>query len=230
MSRTHLITGAGSGIGRVLAQRLHDRGDRLVLVARSIERGDQLAADLPGAGVVVADLADPVSLADLRQQLPDRLDSVIHVAGVVDLQPIAEVEQESLQRQLDVNLVAPVLLTREALPALRAARGLVLFVNSTAGLTAGADWSSYAASKAGLRAVAGSLAAEESGNGVRVTTVYPSRTATPMQELVHAQEGADYDQGRWIQPETVADTILYVVDLPADATISEITVRPAPRH
>jgi len=61
---------------------------------------------------------------------------------------------------------------------------------------------------------------------VRVTTIFPSRTATPMQRKVHAQEGGTYDASRWIQPETVADTILHVLDLPADATIPEVTVRP----
>lgn len=229
MSRTHLVTGAGSGIGRLVAERLRDRGDKLVLLVRSRGRADDLSRDFPHAVFVVADLAHPDTLEGIAARLPERLDSVIHVAGVVDLQPVGEVGVDSLRLQLDVNLVAPILLTRETLPALRAARGLVVFVNSTAGLTAGAGWSSYAASKAGLRAAAGSLAAEESGNGVRVTTVYPSRTATPMQELVHTQEGADYDESRWIRPGTVADTILHVLDLPADATISEVTVRPASR-
>src|SRR3546814_16919401 len=65
-----------------------------------------------------------------------------------------------------------------------------------------------AASKFGVRAFADGLRSEESGNGVRVTTVYPSRTATPMQEKVHRQEGRDYDPDRFIQPETVAATIL----------------------
>ncbi len=61
---------------------------------------------------------------------------------------------------------------------------------------------------------------------MRVTTVFPSRTATPMQEKVHEQEGRTYDSSRWISPDTVVDTILHVLDLPADATIPEVTVRP----
>ena len=57
---------------------------------------------------------------------------------------------------------------------------------------------------------------------MRVTTVFPSRTATPMQEKVHEQEGRTYDSSRWISPDTVVDTILHVLDLPADATIPEV--------
>ena len=84
------------------------------------------------------------------------------------------------------------------LPALRAARGTVVFLNSGAGLVAHPEWSAYAASKFGLRAVADSLRAEEAGAGVRVTSVYLGRIATPMQQKVHEQEGKDYDPGDWV--------------------------------
>lgn len=224
----HLITGAGSGIGAAVADRLFERGDRLVLLARNEERAAELSANYPGARTIVADLADPAGLElALRDvDLPGSIDSVLHVAGVVDLAPLADLSLVQLREQLDVNLVSPVVLTRAVLPAVRRARGLVLFVNSSAGITAGANWSAYAASKFGLRAVADSLRAEELEHGVCVTTVFPSRTATSMQEKVHEQEGGTYDASRWIQPGTVADTILHVLDLPADATIPEVTVRP----
>jgi short-subunit dehydrogenase len=175
--------------------------------------------------VRVLDLADP-DAADRFGDLPDRLDSILHVAGIVELEPVAELRAHHLREQLDVNLVAPALVTRACLPALRAAHGTVVFVNSAAGLSAGATWSAYAASKFGLRALADSLRAEEMRNGVRVTTVFPSRTATPMQEKVHEQEGRTYDASLWISPETVAATVLHVLDLPHDATIPEVTVRP----
>jgi NAD(P)-dependent dehydrogenase (short-subunit alcohol dehydrogenase family) len=228
---THLVTGAGSGIGAALVGALHERGDALVLLARSGERADDLAATYPGATTLVADLADPPGLerALAEADLPDSLDSVVHVAGAVDLAPLAELDLADWQRQLDVNLTAPALVTRAALPALRAARGLVLFVNSGAGLAAHPDWSAYAASKFGLRALADALRGEEKPHGVRVTTVFPGRTATPMQEKVHRQEGRDYDASAWIDPRTVAATILHVLDLPRDATIPEVSVHPAPR-
>lgn len=229
MTSTHLITGAGSGIGRQTARLLHDRGEELILLARSDQRADELAREFPDADLVVADLADLTAVQAAGRRLPHRLDSVLHIAGVVDLATVADLDQASLRDQLDVNLVAPTLLTSAALPALRSARGTVVFVNSTAGLAASPSWAGYAASKFGLRAIADALRAEESPHGVRVTTVYPSRTATAMQERVHAQEGAEYDADRFIRPQTVAETILHVLDLPRDATIPEVTVRPGPR-
>jgi short-subunit dehydrogenase len=222
---THLITGAGSGIGMAVADALQARGDDLVLLARTDERAAQLAERFPGCTAIVADLADPDAL-DRVDGIPDRLDSLLHVAGIVELSTVAELDIRHLREQLDVNLVSPMLLTRACLPGLRAAHGIVVFVNSSAGLSAGTSWAAYAASKFGLRALADALRAEEMGNGVRVTTVFPSRTATPMQEKVHEQEGRTYDSSLWISPETVAATMLHVLDVPRDATIPEVTVRP----
>ena len=226
MSRTHLVTGAGSGIGAILAERLLERGDAVTALARSTERAHDLRADLPGATVLVADLADVAAVEGVAEQLPDALDSVVHAAGVVDLGSVAELGTASWQTQTAVNLVAPAVLTRVCLPALRAARGTVLFVNSGAGLVAHPGWSAYAASKFGLRALADALRGEEQERGVRVGSVYPGRTATPMQRRVHEQEGKDYDPADWIDPGTVADAILHVLDLPGDATITDLTVRP----
>lgn len=221
----YLLTGAGSGIGREVALRLHARGDTLWLVARSPERADALAAEFAGAEVVVADLADPGGVPTLGGW-PDSLDGVVHAAGVVELGAVADLGERAWREQLAVNLVAPALLTAAVLPAVRAARGTVVFVNSTAGLSAHPQWAAYAASKSGLRSLADALRAEEQPHGVRVTTVFPGRTATPMQESVHAQEGRDYRAEQWIRPATVAETVLHVLDLPGDATIPEVTVRP----
>jgi short-subunit dehydrogenase len=222
----HVVTGAGSGIGLALAHRLADRGDDLVLLARNGARATELGATFPRAEVLVADLAEPGTLNGLGRQVDGGVDSLLHVAGVVDLGRVERLRLAEWEEQITVNLTAPAVLSRELLPHLRASGGTIVFVNSSAGLTASAEWSAYAASKFGLRAFADALRAEEVEHGVRVSTVYPSRTATPMQEKVHEQEGRTYDSSRWISPETVVDTILHVVDLPADATIPDVTVRP----
>jgi short-subunit dehydrogenase len=225
---THLLTGAGSGIGAAVAQRLIERGDEVWLLARDAARAAQLRELYAGARTLVGDLANPAKLSWAlgHQTLPLSLDSLLHVAGVVELGPVADTPVKVWQDTLAANLVAPAELTRLLLPQLRQARGTVVFVNSGAGLAAHAEWGSYAASKFGLRALADSLRAEEQPNGVRVTTVYPGRTATPMQQKVHQQEGKEYDPARWIAPESVAAAILTAVDLPRDAALTELTVRP----
>ena len=220
----HLLTGAGSGIGLALAETLRDRGDDLVLVVRSEERASWFAETFPEADVLVADLAVAGSVAALS--LPDHLDSVVQAAGVVDLGTVEDLSDAQWREHLEVNLLAPVALTRLALPALRSARGTVVLVNSGAGLHANPSWSAYAASKFGLRAFADALRQEERAAGVRVTSIFPGRTATAMQEKVHDQEGKEYDAGDWIDAGTVAAAILHVLDLPHDATIPDLTVSP----
>ncbi|MFC0599348.1 SDR family oxidoreductase [Streptomyces palmae] len=226
--RTHVITGAGSGIGAAVAERLAERGDELWLLARNAGRARELAQRFPGAKTLVGDLAEPerLSWAFSHQALPERIDSLLHIAGVVELGEIGELTPKVWTQQLAANLVAPAELTRLLLPQLRVAQGHVLFVNSGAGLRANAQWGAYAASKHGLRALAEALRWEEKDNGVRVTSVYPGRTATPMQQKVHQQEGKEYDAERWITPEAVATTVLTALDLPRGAEITDLSVRP----
>ena len=187
----HLVTGAGSGVGEAIACRLHDRGEHLILVARSDARAEELAAAYPGSDLIVADLGDVEGLdaALAAAGLPDELDSLMQIAGALELGTVGESPLADWREQLDVNLIAPAVLTRHCLPALRATRGTIVFANSSAGLYASPTWGAYAATKYGLRALADAVRAEEIENGVRVTSVFLSRTATPMQEKVHEQEG-----------------------------------------
>ncbi len=193
---THLVTGAGSGIGaRRRRAAARARRPTSVLLARSTGAGRRAGARTCRARtVLVADLAWPESVESLA--LPDALDSVVHAAGVVELGPVAELSRRRLGRpSCRVNLVAPAALTRVALPALRAARGTVVFVNSGAGLD-------RAPGLVGVRrlearpARARRLAARRGGgHGVRVSTVYPGRTATP-----DAGEGARARRARSTTP------------------------------
>jgi NADP-dependent 3-hydroxy acid dehydrogenase YdfG len=225
---THLITGAGSGIGEAVAARLAARGEDLWLLARDSGRAARLKARFPGCHTLIGDLATPdrLSWALGQQTQPVELDSLLHIAGVVQLGTIGDLTTKVWNETLAVNLIAPAELTRLFLPTLRVARGQVVFVNSGAGLRADAEWGTYAASKHGLRALADSLRAEEHAAGVRVTSVYPGRTATAMQQRVRSQEGLPYDPGAYIDPESVATAVLTALDLPRDAEITEITVRP----
>lgn len=222
-----LLTGAGSGVGQAVADVLHARGDDLVLLARNDQRAAGLRQRFTGADVRVADLAEFAGLAEVVSDV-DRLDALVHAAGVIELGAVADLRLEDLTGQLRVNLVAPTELTRALLPAVRAARGQVLFLNSSAGLTANAQWGAYAATKFGLKAIADSLRAEEAEAGVRVTSVYLGRVSTPMQAKVREQEGLPYDAADFASPESAAATIVHLLDLPPDSTVPDIRFRPAP--
>ncbi|GHF30999.1 NADP-dependent 3-hydroxy acid dehydrogenase YdfG [Deinococcus metalli] len=221
-----VITGAAGGIGTALARLLAPAHD-LILTGRDAARLDALCAEVGGRPLRL-DLTRPETFAAAVEGL-ERVTNVVHNAGVVELGPVAEQGHEVWTRTLAVNTVAPAELTRHLLPLVRAERGTLVFVNSGAGLAAHAGWGSYAASKFALRALAEALRAEEAGRGVRVGSVYPGRTATPMQASVRAQEGGTYSPDAYIDPQSVAAAIRFMLDSPRDADITDLTVRPGPR-
>jgi NAD(P)-dependent dehydrogenase (short-subunit alcohol dehydrogenase family) len=224
----HFITGAGSGIGAAIASALYARGDELVILARTRERAAELAEAFPGASFLVGDLAQPLALEAMlaMAMLPLALDSLLHIAGIARLDRVRSLTVDDAREQLNVNLLSPIVLTNALLPALRERRGHVVFANSSAGIQAKPGWAAYSSSKFGLRGFADSLRAEEKGSGIRVTSLYLGRTATPMQRQVHAQEGWDYDPSRWMQPETVADSVVQLLNLPRDADVPALWIRP----
>ncbi|MFC5266435.1 SDR family oxidoreductase [Kribbella qitaiheensis] len=218
-----LISGATGCIGSTLARSLHADGQPLVLFGRNAESLDKLAVELPGAQVLVGDIGRADTLAD-SVTFPERLGAVVHAAGICEGRPFSESDPALIREHLEVNLVGPSELTRLALPALRAARGSVVLVNSLVGLYPWPGWIGYAMSKYGLRAFAETLRLEEFDRGVRVTSIYASRVATPLQAKVHAQEGKEYVPDEWVQPETMARTIRSVLDTPRDAELKDITL------
>jgi NADP-dependent 3-hydroxy acid dehydrogenase YdfG len=225
-----VVTGASSGIGAAIARALAEPGTTLVLHGRNEAALATVADEVRAAGAEAqlrtADLAREEAVRALVATLPERIDLLVHSAGVARLGRVEELSADDLDAQWTVNVRAPALLTRAALPRLRAAGGLVVFVNSGAGQRAKAGWGGYAASKFALRALADALREEESGNGVRVTSVYPGRVATPMQRSVREQEGGAYRPDDYLRPEEVAQVVADVARLPAHATVPDVSVRP----
>ena len=228
-----VITGASSGIGEAIARSLAHSETSLHLLGRSEGRLQEVAQAVKDAGGDAAihqvDLAEDDPLEEVAATLSDLggIDVLVHSAGAISLAPVAETSAEDLDKQYRVNLRAPYLLTQKLLPSLKQAGGHVVFINSGAGLNAKANWSSYAVSKHGLKALADSLRAEVKPDGVRVVSIYPGRVASPMQRRVHEMEGKDYDPEMFVQPRDVAQQVASVLSLPATAEVTDLSVRPA---
>ena len=222
-----LVTGASGGIGAAVARALAP-GHDLLLGGRNPSALQELAYELPGARPWPVNLTDSRAVAEAVAGIT-RLDVLVHSAGVGLLGTVAETSADTWRQQFEVNVVAVAELTRLVLPALRAARGRVILVNSGAGRNANPGWASYAASKFALRAFADALRAEEEGHGVRVTSVFPGRTDTEMQRDVVRQEGGVYRPERYLRAESVAGAVLLAVTAPDDAALTELVLRPAAR-
>jgi uncharacterized protein len=196
-----LVTGASSGIGAAVADRLALGGWRLVLVGRDRRRLDAAAART-GGRPVVADLLTPAGTAAVCDAGTEAA-LLVHAAGLGAAGPLADTPAATVDELVAVNLTAPMQLTRALLPSLRARTGHVVFVASIAAVGV-ADEAVYSATKAGLRGFADALRAD---GAIRVTTVLPGAVDTPFL----ARRGLGYDR-RWPRPVTADQVAAALVE------------------
>lgn len=225
MPGTALITGAGGGIGAAIAEALAPT-HTLLLAGRPSTRLDSVAERL-GATTWPMDLTDPDDIEAAAEVLAE-LDVLVHNAGVAFPGRVAESTPEQWRATFEVNVTGAVALTCALLPALRAVRGQVIFINSGAGMNASPGLASYSASKFALRAFADSLRTDEPL--LRVTSIHPGRVDTEMQRDLVAYEGREYNAAEFLTPHTVAGVVATVVATPADAHTHEVVIRPRGSH
>ncbi|HEX5511369.1 MAG TPA: SDR family oxidoreductase [Actinomycetales bacterium] len=228
MGGTAVVTGATGGIGSAIARALSQRDYRVLAVGRSQSKLDALVREVASTVPVLMDLSEPVELPGLLREL-DRVDVLVHCAGVADVASVAEAGPDLWRGTFAVNVVSAAELTQALLPGLRAASGQVVFINMAPGMTGVPKWSAYVGSKAAQRELADSLREEEAANGVRVTTVYPAGTATDLLRQVREQFGRPYDPEACIQPESLAAMVVAAIGSPPDAHVAELSVQPRPR-
>jgi len=227
--RVVIVTGAGGGIGGAIAEALAREGMRVWLCGRRREPLDALASRLGAgcvAGVLPADVTEEAAHEAIAAAIGAKLDVLVHAAGrFVPGSPL-DLDAGTIRALIEVNTIAPMALTRRLLPALRAARGQVVVINSTAALRATGPWSVYAATKTALRTLTDGLRDVLNREGVRVLSVLPGRTASPMQADVHAWEGRPYMPERLLQPADIAAMVVSALQLPDTAEVTEVIVRP----
>lgn len=233
-----LVTGAGSGIGRQVGLRFAAEGARVVFTDRDVEAARTAAAQAPGALGLEMDIADEPSVATAFASVQDQgleLDVVVANAGVQlfgqDAQ-IADLDLDVWQRTIAVNLTGTFLTCKHAVRALLGRGGSIIFTGSPTGVNGeGKDFTAYSSSKAGMHGMARAVAAAYATRGIRVNTVVPGYTETP---LVTAISGSATDRagivsriplGRAGRPEDVEGIMVYLAsDESAYATGAIFTV------
>ena len=228
------VTGGGSGMGAASAEAAARAGWTVVLSGRRADRLEQVARTVRGAGgtadVLPLDANDPDAVTAARDAVLERhgrLDGLVLAAGLNA--PRRRWDDQSLtdfRAIVDTNLTAVVTLVDAALPALRAAGGVVVVVSSYAG------WSfqpgagvAYSASKSALASVVRTLNQQEAEHGVRATHLCPGDVATDFLDQRPEVPDAAARQ-RMLQPEDVGRTVAFVLGLPAHVRIDELVVSP----
>jgi 3-oxoacyl-[acyl-carrier protein] reductase len=210
-----IVSGASRGIGRATARALAKRGATVGLMARGEDDLDRLAAELPTAVKLVADVGDAGAVQEAVERFAadaGGVELIVTNAGIAHTGPFSELDGERADEMVRVNLTGTLNLVRAALSLmLDRAEGHIVVVSSAAALRAFPWTAVYSATKAAQRAFAEALRHELSGTGVSLTTIYPGGVRTSL----HAHERdriPDWARpGRSIQPEVVAEAIVHGV-------------------
>ena len=229
-----LITGASSGIGAGIARQLAAAGAALVLMGRDRARLTRVLGKRKGSTPVeylIADFSQHPTLARTLRRLRagrSELHAIVHCAGAYTRSRLPASDARELAWLMRVNVEAPIFLTLGLRKRLAVASD-VIFVNSSIVHRPAVDAACYAATKHALRSLADSLRQEINDQGTRVTSLYPGRTATPMQRDVMRAETRNYHPRELIQPEDLGEIVLHLLTLPRTIEVTDVFMRPSRR-
>ncbi len=238
--RSALVTGASSGIGHATALALSAAGAAVTVLARREDRLRDLAREIAARGgdvlVVAADVRDRdavVAAAAAHRERWGPADVLVNNAGVMPVSPIAELRVDDWDRMIDVNLKGLLYTLAAVLPDMLAeGRGHIVNVGSVAGRRPFPGGAVYSATKFAVRALTAGIQLELSAaRGIRVTDVQPGVVDTELQDHAPDPERleafrAAWSERRMLEPEDVADAVLFAVTAPARMNVNEILVRP----
>jgi len=226
-----IVTGATSGIGAAIAQTLGAAGTRVFLVGRSARKLTAAARRIPPRQLAGTALADLRSLADIRQLLSEisrrvsRVDVLVHSAGEYHWTEAGSLDCENFDLMFEVNVRAPYLLTQGLTPLLERAQGQVIFLNSSVVKSAGQGVAAYKATQHAVQGFTDSLRQDLNRRGIRVSSLFPGRTATPRMRRIYAREGKPYNPARLLSARDVAQVVLALTQLPPRLEITDVHLR-----
>ena len=228
-SKAVVITGGGSGIGMALALAFSRSGYSVVISGRDMQRlqsaANELSKNNANIQAIACDVRDPASVQKMFQQIAQRhstLDVLINNAGVAHaLAPVEQLPVETWKQVIDTNITGTFLITRAALPLMRAGSTIVNNL-SIAAMQPFAGMSAYNASKFGALGFTQALREELRQKGIRVLALLPGATNTD----IWNQFWADAPKEKMIPAEAVAEAVVHAVSAPANTTIEEIRIGP----
>lgn len=220
MQKTALVTGATSGIGFAISDRLLQEGYHVIGVGRDFEKCAGFGKDFKSYSLDLS-LFDE---SDLEKMEIKKLDVLVNCAGIGSFGAFEKQSQDSIRELINVNLLAPILMTNYFAELLIASQGRIFNISSIEAVRSSKLSATYTASKAGLRSFSLALFEEIRSKGVKVISINPDITKTNFFDNQFFKESNK--KNAYIEPEQIADVVQYLVKMDENIVPTDITLRP----
>jgi len=225
-SKLAFVTGASKGIGRAVALESADFGLDVIITGRNKDELKSLENDITKTGRqcynFAADLTNSEEIENLLNNIKNlnrKISLLIHSAGAAKVGLISDMSIKDWEMNINTNLTAPFFITKNLLPFMES-NSHIIFINSVAGRQSFPEWSSYSATKFGLKAFADSLRSEVASDGIKVTSIFPASVDTPMQDSLPY----NWDRKKMLHANNVAKSVIHCFSQPDNVQIKELDI------
>ncbi|MCS4485720.1 SDR family oxidoreductase [Staphylococcus americanisciuri] len=219
-----VVTGASSGIGAAIAQKLNDNGTKVVLLARNENKMNMIAEDFTDALIIPTDVTERAAVEHAIQHTIEhfgQVDILINSAGLMTSSAITKGDVAGWDAMIDVNIRGTLYAINAVMPHFQAqSHGHIINISSISGFEVTKVSTLYSATKAAVHTITQGLEKELARTGIRATSISPGMVDTPM------NAGYDFGNRKMLEADNIADTVLYALTQPAHVNVNEITVRP----
>lgn len=224
MNKIVLVTGASSGYGKAIAKAFKENGDTVIMTARNLEKLEAAKSDVNGDLAISMDVTKPEDwnkLIDVINQKYGRLDLLVNNAGGgIAIKEVSELSIDEIDQTIKLNLNSVIYGCRAVADIMKQQKsGTIINISSVCARQCWPTWSVYAAAKAGVLNFSKGMYLEMQPYNVRVSCVIPSSASTDFQKACNIGETDDK-----LLPEDIAETVLYIANLPQRAVVEDVTV------
>lgn len=224
MNKIVLVTGASSGYGKAIAKAFKENGDTVIMTARNLEKLEAAKSDVNGDLAISMDVTKPEdwnTLIDVINQKYGRLDLLVNNAGGgIAIKEVSELSIDEIDQTIKLNLNSVIYGCRAVADIMKQQKsGTIINISSVCARQCWPTWSVYAAAKAGVLNFSKGMYLEMQPYNVRVSCVIPSSASTDFQKACNIGETDDK-----LLPEDIAETVLYIANLPQRAVVEDVTV------
>lgn len=233
-----IVMGASSGIGEATVKKIAEKGGKLVIAARREDKLKAIKESLPGAEIEykVADVSnfeEVKAVIDFAIEKYGRIDVLFNNAGIMPTTPLIEGRRNEWQQMLDINIMGVLNGIAAALPIMAEQKsGHIITTDSVAGHVVYPGSAVYCGTKFALRAIMEGLRQEQRENNIKSTVVSPGAVRTELYTTINNKAASEqlrqmqHQEGLGLEPEDIAEAIVYAIGTPSHVSVSEVVIRP----